>query len=121
MVRKFRTTSLDPVRWAAGNAIAVVADSTVFADVADLVREPSYGTARQMPVGALPRIGDRTNRGTVTEILVDLLSEDDVGLHAISAVRKIRATDARPALEHLLGHGRDAVRRRAQDALDHLP
>lgn len=42
MVRRFRTVAHDPVRWAAGSAIAVVADSTVFADVADLVREPTY-------------------------------------------------------------------------------
>jgi hypothetical protein len=121
MVRQFRTACLDPVRWAAGNAIGVVADSTVFADVADLVREPSYGIARQMPVDALPRIGGRANRSTVVEILVDLLFDDDVVLHAISAVRRIRATDARPALEHLLDHGRDTIRRRAREALGRLP
>lgn len=121
MVRQFRTVSLDPLRWAAGNAIAVVADNMVFADVANLVREPSYGTARQMPVDVLPRIGGRANRGTVTEILVDLLADNDVVLHAISAVRRIRATDARPALMHLLDHERGTVRRRAQDALDRLP
>jgi HEAT repeat protein len=109
------------VRWAAGNAIGIVADSTVFADVAALVREQSYGIARQMPVDALPRIGGRANRSTVIEILVDLLCDDDVVLHAISAVRRIRATDARPALEHLLGHERDTIRRRAQEALGRLP
>ncbi|MFG2039933.1 HEAT repeat domain-containing protein [Dactylosporangium sp. NPDC048998] len=121
MVRQFRTVSLDPVRWAVGNAIAIVADSTVFADVVDLVREPSYGTARQMPVDALPRIGGRANRSTVIEILVDLLSDDDVVLHAISAVRRIRAANARPALERLLDHERDTIRRRAQQALGRLP
>jgi HEAT repeat protein len=121
MVRQFRIVSLEPVRWAAGNAIGIVADSTVFPDVADLVREPSYGIARQMPVEALPRIGGRANRSTVTEILIDLLSDDDVVLHAISAVRRIRATDARPALEHLLNHERDTIRQRAHDALDRLP
>lgn len=99
MVRQFRTVSVDPVRWAAGNAIGIVADSTVFADVADLVREPSYGVARQMPVDALPRLGGRANRSTVIEILVDLLSDDDVVLHAISAIRRIRiGTTRRPPL-----------------------
>jgi hypothetical protein len=83
MVRQFRTVSRDPVRWAAGNAIGIVADSTVFAEVADLVREPSNGIARQMPVEALPRIGGRANRGIAIEILIDLLSDDDVVLHAI--------------------------------------
>jgi HEAT repeat protein len=120
MVRQFRTVSLDPARWAAGNAIGIVADSTVFADVADLVREPSYGVARQMPVDALPRIGGRANRSTVIEILVGLLSDDDVVLHAISAVRRMRATNARPALAHLLDHERDTIRRRAQEALSRL-
>lgn len=121
MVRQFRTVSLDPVRWAVGNAISIVADSTVFADVADLVRERSYGIARQMPVEALPRIGGPANRSAATDILIDLLSDDDVVLHAISAVRKIRATAARPALEHLLNHERDTIRRRAQQALGRLP
>jgi len=113
-------SSLDRVRWAAGSAIGVVADSTVFADVADLVREPSYGIARQMPVGALPRIGGRANRGAVIEILIDLLADDDVMLHAISAVRRVRATDARPALQRLLDRERDTIRRRAREALDRL-
>lgn len=70
-----------------------------------------------MPVDALPRIGGRTNRSTVIGILIELLSDDDVMLHAISAVRRIRATEAGPALEKLLDHERGTIRRRARSAL----
>jgi len=74
-----------------------------------------------MPVEALPRIGGRANRGAVTEILIERLSEDDVVLDAISAVRKIRATAVRPSLEHLLNHQLDTIRRHARQPLPRLP
>jgi hypothetical protein len=50
-----------------------------------------------------------------------VLSADDIVLHAISPVPKIRTTDPRRALEHLLDHEHDTVRPRAQAAFDRLP
>jgi hypothetical protein len=95
----------------------------VFTDVADLVCELSYGIARQMPVDALPRIGGRPNRPVAIDILVGPLADDDVTLHAISAVRRIRANEARPALTRLFDHDHDhdTIRRRARHAIARLP
>jgi hypothetical protein len=120
MIRQFRAVTTEPVRWTAGNAISQVADAHVFAEVVDIARHRPFGIARQMPVYALPRIGGKPHRGTVIDVLVELLADDDVALHAISAVRRIRAPQARQALRRLLDHQSPTIRRRARDALDRL-
>jgi HEAT repeat protein len=120
MIYQFRTTTTEPIRWAAGNAIGETADAQVFAEVVDLVRRRSFGVARQMPVYALPRIGGKPHRDIVIDVLVELLADDDVALHAISAVRRLRAPQARQALRRLLDHQSPAIRRRTRDALDRL-
>ena len=60
VVRQFRTVSLEPVRWAAGDAIGIVADSTVFADVADLSASrppasPARCRSRRCPASVVAR------------------------------------------------------------------
>ncbi|SNT50361.1 hypothetical protein SAMN05421812_107309 [Asanoa hainanensis] len=120
MVSQFRTVPTDSIRWVAGNAISAVAGPDVFDDVVGIVRNRSFGVVRQMPVDALPRIGGKPHRGAVIDLLVELLSDDDVTLHAISAVRRIRAAQARPALRHLLDRQNPTIRRRAHEALNRL-
>ncbi|GAA0519733.1 hypothetical protein Ade02nite_80920 [Paractinoplanes deccanensis] len=53
-------------------------------------------------------------------MLIPLLTDEDVQLHAISALRRLRAAEARPALEALLTDHHGPVRRRARAALDRL-
>jgi hypothetical protein len=103
MVLQLRTVARNTVRWAAGNAIGVVAGGAMF--------------ARQMPVDALPRIGGGANRAAVVGTLIDLLADEDVALHAISAVGRMRA---RPAMERLLDHEHEAIRRRAGEDFGRL-
>jgi hypothetical protein len=121
LLNQFRTATNETIRWAASNALSVVADSGNVTDVLDLVRQRRYGTARQMMVDALPRIGGRKHREAVVDTLIELLHDDDVTIHAISAVRRIRADRSRPALEKLLEHENSTIRRRAKDALTRLP
>jgi HEAT repeat protein len=112
----------DPmVRWAVGNALAETADHTVFAEIADLITDRSYGIGRQMLVHALARIGGRRYRARVVDLLIELLDDDDVVLHALHGVQTLKITSAVPKLDHLSSsHPHPRVRRTAQKALTKL-
>jgi HEAT repeat protein len=120
MIDQFRTVDDSSglgLRWAVGNALSVVADESVFDDLASIVKERRYGKARQMPVLGLSRIRDPR----VVPLLTDLLEDDDVAAHAVMALGKIRAPGVRSAVEVLLEHPQPLVRREARKALKVLP
>jgi HEAT repeat protein len=117
IIRQFRQIDDPLVRWAAGNALAVVADDSVFDELETLVRDSSYGIARQMIVQGLGRSKDPRAPG----LLIDLLSDDDVVVHALNALTKLRPPGARAAVKTLLDHPRSPVRKNAEKALKKLP
>jgi hypothetical protein len=94
LVSQFRVVADPMLRWVVGNALAQTADHTLFADIAELVMDSSYGAARQMVVQALGRIGGRPYRDRVVELLVELLDDDDVVLHALYGVGTLKITSA---------------------------
>lgn len=120
LIAQFRAVA-DPtgfgVRWAIGNALAVVADDSVFADLADLARDPAHGPARQMLLAALGRSRDPR----AAEVVLSLLTDEDVVSHALAALAKLKPAGARPAVELLLSHPKPLVRKEAKKALAKLP
>lgn len=103
--------------WVVGNALSVVADDSVFDDIAGLLRDRSYGKARQMVVLALARSRDPR----AVPLLVGLLADEDVTAHAVSALGKLRPQGVRRAVEQLTNHPQALVRREAKKALARLP
>jgi len=75
-----RRPGLDP-QWAIGNALWIVADDSVFEDIAALAADPKHGKAREMVVVAL---GNMQNPEAV-EVLRRLLRDDQVAGHAVMA------------------------------------
>jgi HEAT repeat protein len=120
LIDAFRRVS-DPsgmgLRWVIGNALSVVADDSVFDDVAALARGYGYGKARQMVVLGLGRSSDPR----AVPILIDLLDDDDVAAHAVMALGKLKATAARERIRPLLDHPQALVRREAKKALTKIP
>jgi HEAT repeat protein len=108
-------TGLGP-RWVIGNALEVVADDSIFDDVALIVRDPSFGKARQMVVVGLARSKD----GRAVPLLIELLDDEDVAAHAAMALGKRRASEARSALERQLESPQALVRQEAKKALAKL-
>jgi HEAT repeat protein len=104
------------LRWAIGNALEVVGDDSVFDELVDLVRDRTYGKARQMVVLGLGKSKDPRAAGE----LITLLDDDDVSGHAVKALGKLKAAEARTALEPMLHDSRPWVRREAKKALDNL-
>ena len=104
------------VKWAIGNALAVVSTENDLPRLLAIAKAKQNGTSRQMVVLGLKRY----NVPEVRKLLVDLLNDDDVVAHAISALGNLRAAEATPALTGLLTHRRSLVRRSAKAALEKI-
>ena len=112
------------LRWAIGDAMATLAGPDDADDIIEILRERGGGQARQMFCDALARTRDPRR----VDVLIDLIADDDVAGHAISALRGIgRGTlpqpdRARPMLEALLARptATEFARRQARAALKKL-
>lgn len=83
--------------WDLGDALGTTATINRVADVLDVCRNEAFGTARQMPVAALARF---KKSSAVRPALLELVHDGDVGLHAMSALRRVLgAADALPYVE----------------------
>lgn len=101
------------LRWAIGNALAEVADDSVFEDVADLASDPAWGRSREMVAVALGNMSDP--RAVV--VLRGLLNDEQVAGYAAMALGKLGAAEARADIEPLLEHPTAWVRKKAKQAL----
>ncbi|WP_370943268.1 HEAT repeat domain-containing protein [Amycolatopsis sp. cg5] len=117
LIRQFQEVDELTVRWAIGNALSVVYDDSVFDQLEPLVREPRFGQGRQMLVHGL----GRSRHPRAPGLLVELLSDDDVAAHALTALTKLKPPGVRGAVEPLLDHPRPLVRKNAKKALEKLP
>jgi len=89
--------------WAIASTLATLAGPSDADAIIDILQESRHGTARQMLCDALVRTRDHRRVG----VLLDLIDDDDVAGHAISALRRISDRDRitermRPKLEAVL-------------------
>jgi HEAT repeat protein len=100
--------------WAAGNALAVVADPTLFDELVRLVRIKEHGIARQMLAVALGTIRDPR----AIPVLVELLHDEDVVGHALIGLSRLRpGREIQAAVEPLLSHPVAWIRKEAKKLL----
>lgn len=122
LVREFRKlpnavgTAELGFKWALGNAISVVADRSHFDGVVELARDKRHGASRDMMVLRLPGL----NPIRAVDVLIELLSDDEVAGFAVKAIRKLKARKAHGQIERLLQHPNAWVREEARKALDVL-
>jgi len=107
LIREFAKASQRPLRWAIGNALEVTATAAEADVLLPLVRNPSFGTARQMVVRALGRVGGQS----AVPVLLELLSDEETVGHAAWALGKLRATKATSQLNAMRDHPIGWVRR----------
>ena len=123
MIDEFRRSADDrSLAWVAGNALSTLASPSDADAIIDLLRDRRFGTGRQMLCDALKKTKDPRT----PQVLADLLDDDDVNGHAISALRAMRKPEAlaalaraRPALEAIAAR-KDATifaRKQARQAL----
>jgi hypothetical protein len=102
------------LKWAIANALEVLATDKIFDDIVELVRDKRNGRAREMLAMAL---GKMKNPKAVN-VLIGLLDDDEVAGHAIIALRKLNATEARPYILPFIKHPKPWIRREAKKALN---
>jgi HEAT repeat protein len=95
------------VRWSIGNAFSVIITPKDVDQVLQIVQDKSSGMSRQMFVIAL---GGFRNSPKIESVLIQLLDDEEVVLHAIKALTKLRSQRARPHLENLSNSPRSVIR-----------
>jgi len=110
LVEAFRNfTDEAGTRWAVGNSIETAYVDTYFDDVAALALDPQYGRARQMVALAL----GKSKRREAVDVLLQLMDDDDISVHAVFALSKRSNPRARAAFEEKLTDDRPWVRKKA--------
>src|SRR5262245_10791435 len=104
------------LRSAIANGLAVVADDTVFEELVRLVQDTRYGRAREMLALALGNM-ENPRAATVLLELLDHERDEQVVGHAVMALGKLKAPDARGRLEELTRHPNLWVCEEARKAL----
>lgn len=119
LIEQFRSVEDESgmgLRWTVGNALEVVWDDSLFDELVQLAHDRSFGKAREMVVLGI----GRSRRAEALEVLIELLDDPVVSGHAVKALRKLKAPEARPYLERMLRDDRGWVRKEAQRALASL-
>ena len=106
----------DSLRWAIGNAMIALATDDVADEILRIVRDERNGRSRQMFVLSLARL----HHPELLPTLVDLLSDPIVAGQAVAALGALRWRSARPAVERMLTHPNEWVRKEAKKALKRI-
>lgn len=101
------------LRWAIGNALEVLASDMISDELIRLATSRRFGRARQMVTVGLAKLRDPR----VTGVLMSLLADEDVVGHAVMALGKLRAKEARAKIAPLLEHPTPWVRKEARRAM----
>lgn len=100
-------------KWAVGNALAVVADDSVYDEVVQLIGDPSHGRTREMLVVGLANMKTHDP----DQLLIDLLDDPVLAAFAAIALGKRRTVGAVGKLRELVDHGQGRNRVEARKAL----
>ena len=115
LIEEFKKTALDHPHyaWTIGNTLSMVDVKGFESEIISLTRNSKYGIARQMLVMGLYRLHSTEAEGTA----LDLLSDEDVKVHAIIALGKMKSKRALFHLEKLLADKRPLIRKEARKAI----
>ena len=111
LVSEFRQAADDEwgLKWAIGNALATLADDSIAEDLIALASDRRHGRSREMLTDALARTKDER----ALDLLVELVDDDEVAGHAISALRRLGPKSSLPYLER----ARSALERQATEGV----
>ncbi len=101
--------------WVIADALADVATEDVYDEIRNMIKDQRFGKAREMLPFALARIKKR--RKETVSALTNILHDNEVAAHAISALAKLKATESLNQIKVCLGSTKHLVRKEAQKAV----
>jgi hypothetical protein len=115
LIEEFRKTALSHpyYAWTIGNTLSTVDVKGFEKEIISLARHSQYGIARQMLVMGLHRL----HNSEAAEAALDLLNDEDVKVHAIIALGKMKSKRALFHLEKLLTDNKPLIRKEARKAI----
>jgi hypothetical protein len=114
LIAAYEVETNDEARWQLGDAIARTAPPAELPAIVELAADPRGGTGRQMLVDALWRV--KTDRAR--SLLLELIADRDVCVHAMSALRRaVGNEEARRRIEPLVESDDERVRDVARHTL----
>lgn len=102
--KKYSGEEAESYKWAIGNALSIFATDEIFDELLSIVQEKKHGTPRQMALLALVRMKNPHHKEHAIDVLINLLSDDDVAGHALNALCKLNAKRARKYILPFLHH-----------------
>jgi HEAT repeat protein len=106
------------LRWSIGDALERVADESVLDDLIAIATDKREGRDRQLIVTALGNMVRARER--VVPLLLQLLDDEEVAAYAVMGLGKLRAGEAKPAIQRFLEHPEPWVRKEARKSLARL-
>ncbi|MCL2300365.1 MAG: HEAT repeat domain-containing protein [Firmicutes bacterium] len=104
-------------RWQIGDIIEAIRSKKYIDDYLKIIANPAYGRDRQMVVLLVGKLKVES----AIPILINLLEEEDVRLHAIVALGDYKREDFRPYFERFENDKHSGWRKYARAALKKLP
>jgi len=116
LINEFYKSNNVTFKWAIGNSLSIISDIDSVPELIRIVQEKEQGIARQMIVDGLGAY----KSDDVKEVLVNLLSDDEVAGHAISGISKTGDKALIKHIEPFLTHKVKWVRTEASKAIKKL-
>jgi HEAT repeat protein len=116
LIDEFEKSPNKSYKWAIANSLYNIMDKSYTNKLVSLAKDKAHSTSRQMIVRALGKTKDES----VVPVLVELLEDDDVISHAISALSNFKKVELLKILEPYTHHERTLVRNEAQKAINKI-
>lgn len=113
LINEYKRTPIEQqsLRWSIGNSIRVLITDKDIEDVLEIVRNKENGSSRQMFVLALGKFKSEI----VEDTLIQLLNDEEVTVHALNALRKLRSKNAKKRIAELTSHPNTIIRNLARE------
>jgi HEAT repeat protein len=104
------------LHWAIGNTVSLVITQNDLDDVITILKDKQNGDSRQMFILGITKL----KSDKIEPLLIELLEDENLLLHTISGLRKLKLSKAKDKIALLTNHKNSAVRKKATQALNKL-
>lgn len=113
---EFHKSENPSYKWAIGNTLSIIQDRKHVDELLEIVKNPKHGIARQMIVIALGKMKVKE----AIPLLIELLNDEDVVGHVISALSYYKDPAVIPYIEPLTNHKVAWIKKEALKVINKL-